>query len=88
MLHFNPYTLTFLIYLPHTVIMASALSLQEVYLNPNFLRSDYGLFAIVSKTQKARVKFDAGNFSDSIASVRVSLVTFPSLFYYYSRIAI
>jgi hypothetical protein len=88
-LHYFNVTLLFYIivrYLPHTLIMAAALSLQEVFMMPNFMKGDSSLLSLVSSTQKARVWFDRGCFSDTVASVRVSFFTsfFITLFYYFS----
>jgi hypothetical protein len=56
--------------------MAAALSLQEVFMMPNFMKGDTSLLSLVSSTQKARLWFDRGCFSDSVASVRVSIILY------------
>ncbi len=59
--------------LPHIVVMAASLSLEDVFVLPHprvvEKRSDY-LF-LVGKTTKGRVKFDRDTHSDPIAVVRL-----------------
>lgn len=56
--------------------MAAALSLQEVFMMPNFMKGDTSLLSLVSSTQKARLWFDRGCFSDC---ARIHYFILPSL---------
>jgi hypothetical protein len=62
-------------YLPHTIVIATAISLPDVFIKPNIFQGDLQFMNGVRTTQQSRMKFDTGTFSDCMASIRISFST-------------
>lgn len=66
--------MTFYIYLPHAIVMATAASVPDVFYKPNPFQGDMNYIKHVGVNQYNRLKFDNQVFSDMISAVNISFV--------------